>query len=83
MRFSWTHHNSRIRNDHASRGELSERNVICFGLIILGVLFTLMNGKLIQNHDATVISSMSLLVGVLSLIFLYQNKFTADFFVFF
>jgi hypothetical protein len=29
-RFSLTHH-SRIRNDHASRGELSERNVICFG----------------------------------------------------
>jgi hypothetical protein len=26
--FLWTHHNSRIRNDHASRGELSERNVI-------------------------------------------------------
>jgi hypothetical protein len=25
--FLWTHHN-RIRNDHASRGELSERNVI-------------------------------------------------------
>jgi hypothetical protein len=43
------------------------------GLIILGVLFTLMNGKLIQNHDATVISFMSLLVGVLSLIFLYQK----------
>jgi hypothetical protein len=40
-----------------------------------------MNGKLIQNHDATVISFMSLLRGVLSLYFLYQNKFTADFFV--
>jgi hypothetical protein len=37
--------------------------------IILGVLFTLMNGKLIQNHDATVISFMSLLRGVLSLYF--------------
>jgi drug/metabolite transporter (DMT)-like permease len=50
--------------------------------IILGVLFTLMNGKLIQNHDATVISFMSLLRGVfLSLYFLYENKFTADFFV--
>jgi hypothetical protein len=40
-----------------------------------------MNGKLIQNHDATVISFMSLLRGVLSLYFLYENKFTADFFV--
>jgi hypothetical protein len=50
--------------------------------IILGVLFTLMNGKLIQNHDATVILLMSLLrVFFLSLYFLYQNKFTADFFV--
>jgi hypothetical protein len=50
--------------------------------IILGVLFTLMNGKLIQNHDATVILLMSLLrVFFLSLYFLYENKFTADFFV--
>jgi drug/metabolite transporter (DMT)-like permease len=49
--------------------------------IILGVLFTLMNGKLIQNHDATVISFMSLLRGFISLYFLYENKFTADFFV--
>jgi hypothetical protein len=41
-----------------------------------------MNGKLIQNHDATVISFMSLLRGVfLSLFIFYKNKFTADFFV--
>jgi hypothetical protein len=40
-RFSLTHHNSRIRNDHASRGELSERNVICFGFDYIRVLFTL------------------------------------------
>jgi hypothetical protein len=40
-----------------------------------------MNGKLIQNHDAT-LSPMSLLRGVFYLsLFLYQNKFTADFFV--
>jgi drug/metabolite transporter (DMT)-like permease len=51
--------------------------------IILGVLFTLMNGKLIQNHDATVISFYEFIAGVffISLYFLYQNKFTADFFV--
>jgi drug/metabolite transporter (DMT)-like permease len=39
--------------------------------IILGVLFTLMNGKLIQNHDATVISFYEFIAGVfLSLFFL-------------
>jgi hypothetical protein len=34
--FLWTHHNSRIRNDHASRGELSERNVVRFGFDYMG-----------------------------------------------
>jgi hypothetical protein len=78
--FLWTHHNSRIRNDHV---EVNYLNGMLYALvsIILGVLFTLMNGKLIQNHDATVISFMSLLRGVISLYFLYENKFTADFFV--
>jgi hypothetical protein len=54
------------------QGELSERNVICFGFDYIRVLFTLMNGKLIQNHDATVISFMSLLRGVLFSLFLYE-----------
>ncbi|WP_414000317.1 DMT family transporter [Flavobacterium sp. W1B] len=51
--------------------------------IILGVLFTLMNGKLIENHDATVISFYEFLAGVvfISIYFLYENKFSADFFV--
>ena len=51
--------------------------------IILGVLFTLMNGKLIKNHDATVISFYEFIAGVffISIYFLYQNKFTVDFFV--
>jgi hypothetical protein len=41
-----------------------------------------MNGKLIQNHDATLSPFMSLLrVFFISLYFLYENKFTADFFV--
>jgi hypothetical protein len=41
-----------------------------------------MNGKLIQNHDATVISFYEFIAGCfISLYFLYQNKFTADFFV--
>jgi heme O synthase-like polyprenyltransferase len=40
--------------------------------IILGVLFTLMNGKLIQNHDATVISFYEFIAGCfyLSLFFI-------------
>lgn len=51
--------------------------------IILGVLFTLMNGKLIEDHDATVISFYEFMAGVffISIYFLSQNKFNADFFV--
>jgi drug/metabolite transporter (DMT)-like permease len=41
-----------------------------------------MNGKLIQNHDATVISFYEFIAGCFYLFFfLYENKFTADFFV--
>ncbi|MFV8376895.1 DMT family transporter [Flavobacterium sp. LB1P62] len=51
--------------------------------IILGVLFTLMNGKLIENHDPSVISFYEFLAGVffISVYFLFQQKFTLDFFV--
>lgn len=51
--------------------------------IILGVLFTLMNGKLIERHDSSVISFYEFIAGVffISIYFLYQNKFSADFFV--
>jgi len=51
--------------------------------IILGVLFTLMNGKLIADHDPSVISFYEFLAGVffISVYFLFQQKFTADFFV--
>lgn len=50
--------------------------------IILGVLFTLMNGKLIEKHDATVISFYEFLAGTvfISVYFLYQEKFSMDFF---
>lgn len=50
--------------------------------IILGVLFTLMNGKLIHKHDSAVISFYEFMAGVffISIYFLFQNKFTADFF---
>ena len=51
--------------------------------IILGVLFTLMNGKLIADHDPSVISFYEFLAGVffITIYFLFQGKFTTDFFV--
>ncbi|MFV5695182.1 DMT family transporter [Flavobacterium sp. LB3P122] len=51
--------------------------------IILGVLFTLMNGKLIENHDPSVISFYEFLAGVffITIYFLFQQKFSLDFFI--
>jgi drug/metabolite transporter (DMT)-like permease len=51
--------------------------------IILGVLFTLMNGKLIADHNPSVISFYEFLAGFvfISIYFLFQGKFTADIFV--
>lgn len=51
--------------------------------IILGVLFTLMNGKLIERHDPSVISFYEFLAGFvfITLYFLLQQKFSFDFFV--
>ncbi|PWA06041.1 DMT family transporter [Flavobacterium laiguense] len=51
--------------------------------IILGVLFTLMNGKLIADHDPSVISFYEFLAGFvfISIYFLFKGEFTADFFV--
>lgn len=51
--------------------------------IIIGVLFTLMNGKLIEKHESSVITFYEFLAGVvfISIYFLFENKFTADFFV--
>lgn len=50
--------------------------------IILGVLFTLMNGKLIADHEPSVITFYEFGAGVffISLYFLFQGKFTSDFF---
>jgi drug/metabolite transporter (DMT)-like permease len=65
--------------------EINYLNGILFALasIILGVLFTLMNGKLISKYDASVISFYEFLSGVvfISIYFLYQHKFTQDFFI--
>ena len=51
--------------------------------IILGVLFTLINGKLIADHDPSVISFYEFLAGFIfiSIYFLFQGSFDADFFV--
>lgn len=51
--------------------------------IIIGVLFTLMNGKLIEKNDSSVITFYEFIAGVvfISIYFLIENKFKADFFV--
>ncbi|MEL1255960.1 DMT family transporter [Flavobacterium sp. DGU38] len=50
--------------------------------IILGVLFTLMNGKLISDHEPSVITFYEFGAGVffITIYFLFQGKFTVDFF---
>ncbi|WP_166926244.1 DMT family transporter [Flavobacterium poyangense] len=50
--------------------------------IILGVLFTLMNGKLIADHEPSVITFYEFGAGVffISVYFLCTGKFNADFF---
>ncbi|GIZ09420.1 DMT family transporter [Flavobacterium sp. UMI-01] len=50
--------------------------------IFLGVLFTLLNGKLIQKHDSALITFYEFLAGFLfiSCYFVWQNKFSARFF---
>lgn len=51
--------------------------------IIIGVLFTLMNGKLIEKHEPSVITFYEFLAGVffITIYFLFTNKFTFDFFI--
>lgn len=50
--------------------------------VFVGVIFTLFNGKLIQEHDSTVISLYEFFAGaVFVTVFLaFQGKFTANFF---
>ncbi|MBF7093579.1 DMT family transporter [Flavobacterium sp. ALJ2] len=50
--------------------------------IILGVLFTLMNGKLIADHEPSLITFYEFGAGVffISIYFLFQGKFTTEFF---
>ena len=64
--------------------EVNYINGMLFALasIVLGVLFTLMNGKLIAQHDPAVISFYEFVAGVffISIYLLYQGVFTPDFF---
>ncbi len=57
--------------------------IYAFISIIIGVLFTLMNGKLIEKHEPSVITFYEFLAGVffISIYFLFTNKFNADFFI--
>lgn len=50
--------------------------------IIIGVLFTLINGKLILKGDAKVITFYEFMSGVafITIYFLFENKFNSDFF---
>ena len=50
--------------------------------IIIGVLFTLMNGKLIEKNDSSVITFYEFMAGVffISIYFLFENKFNTKFF---
>ncbi|TRX35223.1 DMT family transporter [Flavobacterium restrictum] len=51
--------------------------------IILGVVFTLINGKLIANHDPSVISFYEFLAGFtfITLYFIGKGNFSSDFFM--
>jgi len=51
--------------------------------IIIGVLFTLMNGKLIEKNDSSVITFYEFMAGVffISIYFLFENKFNVEFFI--
>ena len=57
--------------------------VLALVSIILGVLFTLINGKLIVNHDPSVISFYEFLAGFIfiSIYFLFQGSFSLNFFM--
>jgi len=57
--------------------------VLALVSIILGVLFTLINGKLIVDHDPSVISFYEFLAGFIfiSIYFLFQGSFSVNFFM--
>ena len=50
--------------------------------VFVGVMFTLINGKLIQKYDSSVITLYEFFAGFLmvSVYLVFEGKFTADFF---
>ncbi len=50
--------------------------------LILGVVFTLLNGKLVEKHDSSLISFYEFLSGTvfISIYFLFQHEFSTSFF---
>ena len=50
--------------------------------VIIGVIFTLFNGKLVEKYESTIISFYEFLSGTffISIYFLFQHQFTVDFF---
>lgn len=63
--------------------EYFEGMMYAFAAVIVGVLFTLINGKLTDRHDSSVITFYEFIAGVvfISIYFLFENKFTANFFI--
>jgi drug/metabolite transporter (DMT)-like permease len=60
-----------------------EGMIYAFISVFIGVLFTLLNGKLIEKNESEVITFYEFIAGVffISIYFLYENKFNSDFFV--
>ncbi|WP_281297135.1 DMT family transporter [Flavobacterium limnophilum] len=60
-----------------------EGMIYALASVIVGVLFTLINGKLTDRHESSVITFYEFMAGVvfISIYFLFENKFTADFFI--
>lgn len=60
-----------------------EGMLYAFISVVIGVLFTLINGKLIEKHEPSVITFYEFLAGVffISIYFLFTNKFNVDFFI--
>ncbi len=57
--------------------------IYALAAVILGVLFTLINGKLIEKQEPAIISFYEFISGTcfISVYFLFENEFTLDFFI--
>ena len=57
--------------------------IYALAAVILGVLFTLINGKLIEKQEPAIISFYEFISGTcfISVYFLFENAFTLDFFI--